>query len=255
MSNEKNSPTDKDQAAVVYVNEQLATARASLGRTKMVAVIIILLVASYMTYVTKSILAHLEPTQAADTAKGLLVTQLAAQGDTLANSLKDKIPALMHDLPDAMLKRMPDLREQLEHRIEAQLQNYARMTVSSLEPQFDEFLTTHKDDINTFLESSQNLDELRADLSADFDKLLHDYLATSSDGQESLLEKLEQSKVLLNRIADQTQRLAHDQDLNEREKQTRRAIAVLLAKADFKLYDATRDAMDADIDDEEEEAK
>lgn len=252
MSNDKNAPTDSGTAAIEFVNQQLDSARASLGRTKMIAVIIILLVAAYMTFVTKSILGHLEPSQAASTAKDLLVTQLATQGDALAGSLKERIPALMHELPDAVLDRMPGIREDLEQRIEAQLQNYARLTMASLEPQVDEFLTNHKDDINTFLESAQNLDELRADLSADFDQLLQNYLTTARDDGVSLMEKLEQSKLLLNRIADQTERLARAGDLTEREKQTRRAVAVLLAKADFKLYEATRADVEPEIADEED---
>ncbi|HAV64398.1 MAG TPA: hypothetical protein DCY13_18775 [Verrucomicrobiales bacterium] len=252
MSNEKNSPVDTGQPAVDYVNQQLDEARSSLGRTKMVAIIVILLVLAYMTYVTKSILGHLEPTQAAETAKGLLVTQLASQGEAVADTLKEKIPQLMHDLPEAVLNRMPTIRENIEIRIEAQLQNYARLTAAGLEPQLEEFLTKHQADIQSFLDASQDLDALREDLNADFDNLLNGYLASSTDGQESLLEKLEQSKLLLNRIADQTERLAMNKDLSEREKQSRRAIAVLLAKADFKLYDATRDGVDPEDEDADE---
>jgi len=255
MSNEKNAPSDNSSAAVEYVSQQLDAARASLGRTKMVAVIIILLVAAYMTFVTKTILGHLEPRQAAQTAKGLLAIQLASQGDALANTLKAKIPQLMHDLPDSVLARLPVIRGNIEERIEIQLRNYAQMTVQGLEPKLDEFLTNHKDDINGFLDASQNLDELRQDLSGDFDELLKNYLSATSDGQESLMEKFEQSKTLLDRIAAQTKRLAHDQDLTEREKQTRRAIAVLLAKADFKLYDNTRDAASVELEEHTTDAQ
>ncbi len=241
MSNDKIPNTDGGQTAVDYVNQQLASARTNLGRTKLVGIILILLVASYMTFVTRGILGHLQPKQAAATAKGLIAMQLTERGDALATALKERIPVIMHDLPDAVLKHIPTLRQGIEDRIEGQLRNYAAMTAKELDPLFEQFLTEHKDDIQLFLDASQNLDELREDLSPDMDMLLRNFLSLHHDGEETLLEKFESSKVLLNRIADQTDRLAGATDLNDREKQTRRAIAVLLAKADFKLYEATRD--------------
>lgn len=241
MSNDKTPPSDGSQPAVDYINQQLEQTRASLGRTKLVAVILILLVLGYMTFVTKGILGHLEPGQAAQTAKGVLAEQLNEKGDLLTAKLKERIPAIMHDLPEAVLKQIPNLRKDLETRIEAQLKNYATMTAKALEPEFDEFLHTHKDDIKSFLDATQNLDELREDLNADLDKLLKEYLANTKEGEETLLEKFESSKLLLSKIADHTDRLAKATDLNDREKQTRKAIAVLLAKADFKLYNATRE--------------
>ncbi len=241
MSNEKSPNVDGGQAAVDYVNQQLESARSSLGRTKLIAIIIILLVLSYMTFVTKGILGHLEPKQAAETAKGLIATQLTEQGDALAKTLKERIPVMMHDLPDTVLARIPTIRQGIEDRVTSQLRNYAAMTAKEFDPLFEQFLTEHKDDIQSFLDASQNLEELREDLNPDLDKLLKDFLSAHNDGQESLLEKFESSKLLLNRIAEQTDRLAGANDLNDREKQTRKAIAVLLAKADFKLYETTRD--------------
>lgn len=243
MSNDKNPSTGTDggQVAVDYVNQQLAMARSSLGRTKLIAIILILLVLTYMTFVTRGILGHLEPKQAAETAQGLIAAQLTEQGDALAKTLKERIPALMHDLPDAVLTRIPTIRQGLEDRIEGQLRNYATVAAKELDPLFEQFLVEHKDDIQLFLDASQNLDELKEDLNPDMDKLLKDFLNSHQDGDETLLEKFESSKLLLNRIAEQTDRLASATDLNDREKQTRRAIAVLLAKADFKLYESTRD--------------
>lgn len=245
MSEEnKSAGQDGSNAAVNFVDEQLATARASLGRTKMVAVIIIVVVLGYMSYVTNRLLAHLEPQQAAQTAKGIIVTQVSERGEMLAEQLKAKIPEMMQKLPEVVLDRMPTIRASIENRISVELRGYATKTASQLEPQLDAFLQNHTDDINTFLNSSQDLDALREDLSDDLDALITSYLKNSTDGTETLLEKFEQSQVLLNNIADHTQRLAHDEDLTDREKQTRRAIAVLLAKADFKLYDNTRAELD-----------
>lgn len=241
MNDENKSPTDNGQAAVNYVNQQLDQARASLGRTKLVAVVCILAVLAYMAFVTKGILGHLEPTQAAETAKGVIQAQISERGDLITAELKEKIPAVMHDLPDNVLKRMPAIREGLENRIVGQLKNYATLTSKTMEPQFDEFLKNHHKDIQDFLEASQNAEELKADLSPDMDQWLNKFLAENNDGTESLKEKLDQSRDLLNRIAEHTDRLANATDLNDREKQTRKAIAVLLAKADFKLYHATRD--------------
>ena len=241
MSNEKNSNPGDGQAAVDYINQQLASTRTALGRTKLIAVIMILVVVGYMTFVTRGILEHLEPKQAAQTAKGLIVSQLSEQGDALAKALKEKIPVVMQELPEAMLKQIPTIRKEIEDRVESQLRNYATLTARELEPEFEKFLVEHKDDIQTFLNASQNLEELSEDLNPDLDAFLSGYLATEHDGQESLKEKLDASKLLLTRIAVQTDRLANGTNLNDHEKQTRKAIAVLLAKADFKLYDATRD--------------
>ncbi len=246
MSEEnKSAGQDGSNAAVSYVNEQLAVARASLGRTKMVAVIIIVVVLGYMSYVTNRLLAHLEPQQAAETAKGVIVTQVSERGEMLTAQLKAKIPEMMQKLPEVVLNRMPTIREGIENRISAELRNYAHKTASQLEPELDAFLKNHTDDINAFLSSSQDLDALREDLKDDLDKLIMDYLKNTKDDTETLFEKFEQSHVLLNNIADHTQRLAHDEDLTDREKQARRAIAVLLAKADFKLYDNTRAELNA----------
>lgn len=241
MSPENNPSPAGQQAATDYINQQLEAARSSLGRTKLIAVIVILLVVAYMTYVTKGILGHLEPKQAAQTAKGVIVTQLSEQGEALAGTLRERIPALLHELPDTVLARIPALREGVELRVLAQLRNHAALTAANLEPEFEKFLVEHKDDIQAFLDATQNAEELSADLSPDLDELLRNYLVAAKDGEESMLEKLEQSKALLDGIASQTERLARATDLNEREKQTRKAIAVLLAKTDFQLYEATRD--------------
>jgi hypothetical protein len=237
MSDENKTPAGSSNAASDYINEQLTSTRASLGRTKMVSVILVIIVLAYMSFVTKTILSHLEPQQAAETAKVVLVTQLSEKGAALAEQLKMKIPEVMAQLPDMVLTRMPTIRENVETRITTQLENYANLTADKLEPQFEQFLEDNESDINRFLDSTQDKDALKEDLGAKMDELIADFMKKESDGTATMLEKFEQSRDLLNRIADQTQRLAHDQDLTEREKQTRRAIAVLLAKADFKVYD------------------
>lgn len=241
MSEEKNNTTDGSQAAVDYVNKQLDQARAALGRTKLLAVILILGVLAYMTFVTKGILSHLEPTEAARTAKGVIAAQLSERGDAIVGELKQKIPEVMKELPDSLLKRIPTVREHLEEKIENDIRDYAMQTSKTLEPQFDDFLKNHHKDIQDFLDATQDLNALKADLNPDMDKLINDFLASNKDGNESLKDKLDESREMLKQIADRTDRLANAKDLNNQEKQTRRAIAVLLAKADFKLYKDTRE--------------
>ena len=236
---EKQMP--EGDAAVQYVNDQLAASKASLNRVRTFGIIIVLFVLMYMTWITRKLNAALEPQNAAQTTKDLLVLQMNQHAQGISDNLAQRVPDLMQELPEYAMNQIPRLRENLEDRILAQVSNYSRITASELETYLDQFLTEHKDEINRFLNSSQDIDDLRASIGSDFGEMLKQYLDTKVANENfTLMEQLDLTVNQLNEIADRVRHLAENENLTEEEQRTRRAIAVLLQRADFELYDATK---------------
>lgn len=249
------SPAPGRDPAAEYIVEQTAQTRASLGRTRTIGIIVILFVLAYMAFVTKGIKEHLEPQQAASTARGILQEQITTHADALVESTKTRLPEVMRALPDQAMARFPEYRKQLENRLLTQVRNYTRLTMGELEANFDIFLHEQKDAVGEFIANSQDIDVVRAGMEDAFDTFLATHLDAELEDGESLREKLESSSELLRQVDVRLLNLAENDALSDEEKRARRAIAVLLAKADFDVYSATKDQWNTvDFDEEEAEA-
>ncbi|MBC8002263.1 MAG: hypothetical protein H7X97_06715, partial [Opitutaceae bacterium] len=117
----------------------------------------------------------------------------------------------------------------------------AKLTASQIEKSIDLFLETAKDDIKTVLKDAQDIATVRQ-LGPALEKEMLSYLKSREAGQESLQDKFDHALVDLDKVAARVERLAKATDLTPEEKRARRAIAVLLKKADWE--GAVEDAKD-----------
>jgi len=233
MSNETNIPKKDDgSVAVQYVNDQLQKSTESLKRTRITGVVVILIVVVYMTFVTRGLVQYFEPSSAANLAKGAIAERVTESAEDLSRQLREGVPNWLGQLPDFALKQIPIARIEIESRIEKTLTDNARLTSSQIEKHIDLFLEASKDDIKTVLKDSQNIETVRQ-LGPQLEKEMLSYLKAREAGQESLQDKFDHALADLDKVAARVERLAKATDLTPEEKRARRAIAVLLKKADW----------------------
>ena len=233
MPNETNtSKKDDGSVAVQYVNDQLQKSAESLKRTRIVGVVLIVIVLAYMSFVTRGLMQYFEPASAANIAMGAISERVTDSAEDLSKQLQSGVPNWLGQLPDFALKQIPIARLEIESRIEKTLTDSAKLTASQLEKTVDLFLETSKDDIKTVLKDSQNIEVVRQ-LGPQLEKEMLSYLKARDAGQESIQDKFDHALADLDKVAARVERLAKATDLTPEEKRARRAIAVLLKKADW----------------------
>ena len=233
MSNETNTPKKDDgTVAVQYINDQLQKSTDSLKRTRIAGVVVIVIVVAYMSFVTRGLMPYFEPTSAASFAKAAIAERVNGSAEDLSRQLREGVPNWLGQLPDFALKQIPIARQEIEASIEKTLNEHAKLTSSQIEKHLDLFLEASKDDIKTVLKDGQSLETVRH-LGPHLEKEMLSYLKTREAGQESLQDKFDHALADLDKVAARVERLAKATDLTPEERRARRAIAVLLKKADW----------------------
>ena len=233
MPNETNPPNKDDgSVAVQFVNDQLQKARASLHRTRIFGVVLIVVVVAYMSYVTHALRQYFAPESAANLAKGVIAERVTTHAEDLARQLREGVPVWLGKLPDFALEQIPVARIEIESRIDDTLKDHAKITARQVEKHVDLFLETNKDSIKTILEDADNA-EVARHLGVELEKEMLSYLQEQSDGQESLQAKFDHALRDLDTVAARVEHLANAVNLTPEEKRARRAIAVLLKNTDW----------------------
>lgn len=224
------SPASAAEAvATQFVAEELEKARSSLKKTRLVGIILLVFVASYMSFITISLTGFLEPKNAAEVANGVIAEQVDLKATDIADQLKTKIPSLIAQLPDFVVGKLPEYREALENKVETDLTDYCLTASAHMGKQMDDFLVEHKENIGTLLKTADDKESLKL-LAADIEQELLSYLEQKNESGESIKEKLDTSLDALKRIEKHVERLATAKDLTPQEKKTRRAIAIVSRK-------------------------
>lgn len=227
---EPNAPLPADPAER-YIVQELHKARLSLRNTRIASLVVLLLVGGEMAYVTSTFAQAMRPQAAAEIAEGYIVQQVNDKGPEIAQQLKTKIPELISQTPDYVLKQMPSYREALENKALDHLTQYCQNTAPQLGQHMDNFLTEHKNEIKELVTAHNDtatMNQVGKDLKAQ----LMQYIQEIPANGESIKSQIDQALVSLQDIEKTTTRLAHAKDLNGQEKKTRRAIAVLAQSID-----------------------
>jgi hypothetical protein len=223
-----------EQAAVQYIRDQLDKSRSSLQRTRTIGIVLVVAVGTYMAYVTSGIRSQLQPRSAATIASARLYELVDEQSASLADQLKKGIPTFVGQLPDYALRAMPQYRADLEARVEADFRRYCQHTAQEMAKHLDAFLADNKDKIKEVLTTGQDLEMVRQ-LGPALELKILAYFKTKVDGEESIQDKFNEALGALDKVATTLNRLATAKDLTPQELKTRRAIAVMLKKADWKV--------------------
>ncbi len=226
------APERGPSVAEQFLLTEVAATRRALQRTRVAGVIIVLVVISYMSYVTKALQHELEPQAAAGHAMAFVQEQVNTKTDALASQVKERIPALVAGLPDYIQRELPGLRGKLEDRIEQDFRAHSLATAQQLGRHLDDFLLAHTVEIRTLLNMAENKPESLQTLAPDLEQEIIRYLSDKSDGDESLKEKIDHALAELRRVEQQVDRLAKGDNLSPQEKKTRYAIAVIARSAE-----------------------
>lgn len=236
MSDPNNAPlgVGGEGVAEQYVERKLQHARSSLRMTQIVSAVAALFIIGYIGYITSRFRQELEPTRAAQTAKGLVVERVQDQGPQLIAELKQRVPAMIATLPDTALREMPKYRENLENKVEEDLQKYCSDNSTKLAEATDTLLAEHKDAVKEMLDAGQDADATR-EISTAMEKELTDFVNTADAGNgETLAQKLNGSLDALQQAEKKMNRLATATNLTPQEKQARRAIALMAQQIESK---------------------
>jgi hypothetical protein len=226
------NPAESERLATQYVEEQLVLTRAACRRTQIISILLMLVVLAYFTFLTTYVRKnYLEPKAAAEMANAYALSFVQDNGPELTGKLKREIPALIRQLPDYLIGKLPHWREELENAIEDQCSEYCRSTSEELGAHLDSFLDENKEDINALLEAGQSPEGAKQ-LAADLETELRLYLDEPGEDGESIMSKLAKSLELLRHIESRMERLAANKDLTEHESQLRHAIAVIMHTAE-----------------------
>jgi hypothetical protein len=218
--------------ACQFVAEELVKARQSLKRSRLVAIILLAVVLSYMGWITVSITSFLEPKSAAEIATGVVAAKVDENATEIAERIRTEVPRLVSEIPDLAIKSLPDWRIQLEERVEEVLVENLTQHSEDFGKQLDDYLNIHRAEIGELLNASGDKEKLQVVMTSLEQEILEFLDAEMEDG-ESIKQKLDISLDALKRIESQMDRLANGQDLTEQEKRTRRAIAIISRKVDL----------------------
>ena len=223
-------PLESDVAAK-YIADQLEKARASLHKSRLVGIILIVVVLGYMTFLVRSLQGYLEPHAAALIVNGHITDQVDDKAKVFADQLKEKIPAMIAQIPDYALQQIPEYRKALEDKVEADFTQFAQSTSAQFGKHLDGFLASHVVQIKALLDSAKDPDKLKA-LGPDLENEILEYLKDKPDEGESIKDKIDKSLDALKKMEAQVERLANAADLTPQEKKTRRAIAIIAKTVD-----------------------
>ncbi|HEY1171641.1 MAG TPA: hypothetical protein VGH19_09745 [Verrucomicrobiae bacterium] len=220
-----------EQLAVNFVSNELAQARASLKKAQIIGIVLLLFVGGYMFILTSKLKPYLTPQGAASTANDVIYAQVTERAPVIADDLKKRVPEMVAKIPDMVIEKMPEWREQIEVKVEDTLRGHLHDHSVQLGKRLDVFLTDHQVQIGELLAAANDKQKLGVVMTAIEQDLLG-YMNERFDEKESIKEKLDAALSKLTHMEKQMDRLANANDLTAQEKKTRRAIAIIAQKVD-----------------------
>lgn len=239
MSASEQTPSEKDrpqsgdtgsseQAAIEYLDAQLAKSRAALRITRIVSVVVALIVLGYFGFLTLYLHKQfLAPKAAAATANDFAVNLVLENGPELADKLRKEIPPWFRELPDRGIAQLPRVRELVEEELEKRFQEFCRDGAVEFGDHLDSFLEENKEALDSFLEAAQQPEGAK-EIAEKLEEEIRLYLEEPGEDGESIQDKLDESLKGLRQIESRLGHLAANKDLTAHETQLRHAIAVIM---------------------------
>jgi hypothetical protein len=218
-----------EQLAVNFVSTELAQARSSLKKAQAVGIILVIFASAYMMFITSRLKPVLTPDGAATMANQIIYSQVSERAPAIADDLKRRVPEMVARIPDMVIEKMPEWREQIEGKVEDTLRDHLSQHSVQFGKRLDVFLTDHQVQIGELLQAANDKQKLGTIMTAIEQDLLS-YTNERFDEKESIREKLDAALSKLTLMDRQMDRLANANDLTAQEKKTRRAIAIIAQK-------------------------
>jgi hypothetical protein len=228
----KPNPAPQDaagQVATQFVQDELAKSRTSLKRAKLTAIILLAVVGGYMGFITYFFTDFLKPKNVASLAVDTVSAQVSLYSTEISDRIREEVPKLVADLPDMLIKGMPDYREQLEAKVEEILIENLSEHSEDFGKHLDDFLGIHQAEIKELLDATGDKEKTKILMTA-LEQDILEYLDAETEDGETIKQKLDISLAAIQNIEKQLNRLANGKDLNAQELKTRRAVAFISKK-------------------------
>ena len=211
-----------------FVREELNQAQLALKRTIQIGIIVFAALTLETIVVATRFAYALQPKQAAIIASGFVQDQLDTHADDLRAAVKERIPAMIQQLPDYAIQQLPDYRQALEAKVNASLATYTHQTADNLGARLDDYLATNKSQIEAVLDNPKDAADAVA-LGPGLRSELQQYLSEKPTSGESITDQINTSLGMLKDVKSKMDHLANDANLTQTDKLTRHAVAVLAA--------------------------
>ena len=223
-----NPASGGDAAAAAYIARELPKARQTLRRARIVALVLIGLIGTYITVISVTLVRFFRPQAAAQVASGMVLERVASDGPALAVQLERQIPLLIRQVPDYVIRQMPAYRQEVEVVLETELQGHCAALATEVGKQMDTLIAIHQSDLKTLLEHPNDRAAVRAVL-PDLDQTITGFLTADADGRE-VQKHIADLAAGLKEVERRMDRLANGANLTPEEKKARHSLAVM-AKA------------------------
>ncbi len=230
--------TPEVNVAEGYIESALKSGQETLKKTRVMAAAASVFFVGYLGYVTATFHANLEPEGAATVATGLAAQRLDDMEPTLTSFIHEQIPQAIRHAPDEIIARMPEMRENLENKVEGDLRAHSVESSKKLSELMNRFITEHKDEISAFAKDAQdpaNADKVGDALEKEFIEFLHNEQIAGS----TIAEKLDNTLEALEQVDARTARLALNKKLTSGEQKARHAVALLMHRINSAPDDGT----------------
>jgi hypothetical protein len=217
-----------DNAAVAYVAQELPKARKALKRTRIVGLVLVGLVGTYISYISLTLVKFFQPREAAQVASGMIMQRVASDGPVLISQVEREIPLLIRQVPDYVIQQLPVQRRDVELVLEGELKGHCVALSKQVGNQLDEQIESHHSELKGLLGHPNDRTVIRAVL-PDLDQTISSFLASDADGKV-VQEHITDLAAGLKEVEKHMDRLANGSNLTPEEQKARRALAVL-AKA------------------------
>ncbi len=214
-----------EEMATAYLAQEVPKARQTLKRTRITGIILICCVGAYISAISYVMVGFLRPQQAAEVASGMLAQRAANDGPAFAARIEREIPAFIRQLPDYLIKEIPNYRKELQKTLETECQTYSTSFSKDLGDQMDKLIDDHKAEIKTLLENANDRAAIRKVL-PDFDRVVTEFTKNDVDGI-ALKKHIDDLAAALKEVEKRMDRLANGTNLTPEEQKARRALAML----------------------------
>ena len=229
MSEEK---TPSGPSPDTYIQEELAAARRSLRTTQILGTIIVVALSIYLIIVTVKLKNYLRPESAAEIATGFVVDQIDRYRGPFLAEVEQRVPAMIQQLPDYVLKQLPIARQRVEETFQTELRKYSESATDKLNADVEQYLKDNKEEIQTILEVSQDPKAVERLGPSIRSQIIEAYLEEEPAEGKSVHEQVATSFAMLQNAQQRIHRLATASDLTPEEQKTRRAIAIIMNTID-----------------------
>lgn len=236
MSDKESTTPTPSSAAEQYLQAQLLKTKKTLRTSKIVATVMVLFIFSYMTFLTTSLGSYLQPKTAAEIILSETQGFIQEQSGALTARLEKDIPEFITELPEWVLRQLPEYRAVIQMEATNFVANYCKDSSVELGKMIDDFIEENKTDIQEFLKGAQD-ELLIKQIAKEIEDDLVKFVKEQEIGDAKIGDKITATLGTLKRSKKLAEHYAKGKDLTAEELRVRHAIYLLLDKAAWSVQE------------------